>query len=210
MIRDRGKRHNLGDHRAPTRETMVSGILETMGGTRRSGARRRFRRAFPLLAVLLLCGCPYASDEPLSDPSSAAIDPSLLGTWRTRDSESEEWQSLVFLRFNDHEMVSFALGDSPDDVSLCRLFLTVIGGERFLNIRELESDDAPWYFARCTMEGDRCVLRFVDDGLFGSRAFGSAEDRREFVRTRLADPLLYAAEGREPSEMILERVRDAD
>ena len=181
-----------------------------MDGNRRSGAPRRLRRAFPLLAALLLCGCPYTSDEPLSDPSSAAIDPSLAGTWRTRGSESEEWQSLVFLPFNAHEMVSFAQGDSPGEVSLCRLFPTVIGGERFLNIHELWTKDEPWYFARCTMEGDRCVLGFIDDGLFDSRASGSAEDRREFIRAHLADPLLYAAEGQKPMEMILERVRDLD
>ena len=185
-------------------------MIAAMNGNRRSGTLRCFRRAFTLLAVLLLCGCPYASDEPLSDPSSAAIDPSLVGTWRTRDSESEEWQSLVFLPFNDHEMVAWARDDATGEVSLSRLFLTVIGGERFLNIRELGSDDVPWYFARCTMEGDRCTLTFVDDGLFGSRAPGSAEDRREVIRTHLADPLLYAAEGREPLEMILERVRKRD
>jgi len=181
-----------------------------MNGNRCSGTLRRFRRAFPLLAALLLYGCPYASDEPLSDPSSAAIDPSLVGTWRTRDSASEEWQTLAFLPFNDHEMVAWARDDATGEVSLSRLFLTAIGGERFLNIRELGSDDVPWYFARCTMEGNRCILRFVDDGLFGSRASGSAGDRREFIRTHLVDPLLYAAEGREPLEMILERARDPE
>jgi hypothetical protein len=181
-----------------------------MKGNRRCRARRRIRRAFTLLAVILLSGCPYSSDEPFSDPSSAAIDPSLVGTWRTRDSESEEWQGLVFLPFNDHEMVAWARDDATGEVSLSRLFLTAIGGERFLNIRELGSDDVPWYFARYTMDGNRCILRFVDDGLFGSRASGSAGDCREFIRTHLADPLLYAAEGREPLEMILERVRDPD
>ena len=183
-------------------------MIGAMDGNRRSGTRRRFCRALSLLATLLLCGCPWSSDEPLSDPSSAVIDPSLLGTWRIRDEDSGEWQQLAYLRFDDHEMVSWAREDATGEVSLSRLFLTVIGGERFLNIRELGSDDVPWYFARCTMEGDRCTLTFVDDGLFGSRAPGSAEDRRELIRTHLADPLLYAAEGREPMEMILERVRN--
>ncbi|OHD70411.1 MAG: hypothetical protein A2177_15395 [Spirochaetes bacterium RBG_13_68_11] len=107
-------------------------------------------------------------------------------------------------------MVSYAQGDSPGEVSLSRLFLTVIGGERFLNVQELGGDGAPWYFARCAMEGDRCILTFIDDSLFESRVFGSAEERRQFIRARLADPLLYASKGEEPMEMILERVRNPD
>src|SRR4030042_4083316 len=118
-------------------------MIGIMNVNHRRHVLRPFCRAFPLFAVLLLCGCPYSSDEPLSDPSSAAIAPSLVGPWRTRDEESGEWQSLIFLRFNDHEMVSYAQGDSPGEVSLSRLFLTVIGGERFLNVQELGGDGAP-------------------------------------------------------------------
>jgi hypothetical protein len=182
-----------------------------MDGNSLHGARRRLCRAFSLFSVLLLCGCPFSSDEPLSDPPSAAIDPLLIGAWRTRNADSGEWQSLAFYPFNDHEMVSYAREDSTGEVSLCRLFVTSIGGERFLNVQELKEDGTPWwYFARYTIEGERCILRFVDDGLFDSRAFASAEDRRQFIRAHLADPLLYAAEGEEPEEMILERVPGTD
>jgi len=181
-----------------------------MNGNRPLGALRHLRRAFPLLAALLLCGCPYTSDEPLSDPSSARIDPALLGAWRTRDEDSGEWHRLTFTRFNDHEMVSWARDEASGEVSLGRLFVTTIGNERFLNLQELGQDDAPWYVARCTIEGDRCILRFLDDGLFGSRSFASAEERRQFIRARLADPLLYASDGAEPMEMVLERAPAAD
>jgi hypothetical protein len=181
-----------------------------MNGNRHIGLRPYIYRALSLLAVLLLCGCPYSSDEPLSDPSSAVIDPSLIGTWRTRDEDSGEWQQLAFLQFNEHEMVSWARDDASGEVSLCRLFLTEIGSERFLNVQELGTDGAPWYFARWALSGDRCILTFVDDSLFDSRAFGSAEERRQFIRARLADPLLFGSPGDEPMEMILERVRTSD
>jgi hypothetical protein len=174
------------------------------------GAHRRSWRVLPLLAVLLLGGCPYSSDEPLADPSSAIFDPSLIGAWQTRDEESDEWQRLTFSRFNERELVAWARDDASGEVSLSRLFLTEIGGQRFLNVRELGSDDAPWHFALCIMERDRCVLRFLDDGLFDSRTFGSAEERRQFIRTRLDDPLLYASDGGNPMEMILERARKTD
>ncbi len=178
---------------------------KTPGTPRRPGLR-----AFAVLAILLLHGCPYTSNEPLSDPSSAVVDASILGAWRTRDEESQEWQQLTFYRFSEHELVQYARDDSNGEVSLCRLFATEIGGERFLNIKELTADDDPWYFARYLIEGDRCTLRFLDDGLFDSRAFGSPEERRQFIRAHLADPLLYASQGEEPMEMILERVRETD
>jgi len=167
-------------------------------------------RAFAVLAILLLHGCPYTSNEPLSDPSSAVVDPAILGTWRTRDEESSEWQLVTFYRFSEHELVQYARDDSSGEVSLCRVFATEIGGECFLNIKERTADDDPWNFARCLIEADRCTLRFIDDGLFESRAFGSPEERRQFIRAHLADPLLYASPGEEPMEMILERVREAD
>lgn len=180
-----------------------------MNGNRRTTARRYVRRAFALLAVLLLNGCPYTSEEPLADPSSAVVDPALPGAWRTRDDDSGEWQQLAFYRFDERQVVSYARDDSTGEVSLSRAFLTEIGGQRFLNIRELGADDEPWYFALCVFEGDRCTLRFVDDGLFDSRTFGSTEERRQFIRSHLADPLLYASRGDRPMEMILERVRGA-
>lgn len=178
---------------------------KTSGGARSTGLR-----ILAVLAILLLHGCPYTSNEPLSDPSSAVVDPGILGAWRTQDEESREWQSLTFYRFDEHEMVQYARDDSNGEVSLCRVFATEIGGERFLNVKELTADDDPWYFARCQIEGDRCTLRFIDDGLFDSRAFGSPEERRRFILAHLADPLLYASQGEEPMEMILERVRDTD
>jgi hypothetical protein len=181
-----------------------------MNGNRRIGARRLGRRSFVLFGILLLYGCPYTSNEPLSEPSSAVVDPALIGAWRTRDGETGEWQRLVFARFNEHETVSCARDDASGEVSLSRTFLTEIGGERFLNIRELGADDEPWYVALCVLEGDRCTLRFIDDGLFDSRTFGSTEERRQFIRAHLADPLLYAAAGDTPMVMVLERVRSTD
>jgi hypothetical protein len=184
--------------------------MDAMIGTRSPTARRRIRWAPPLLWALLLCGCPYSTEEPLSDPATAWIDPALVGAWRMQDAETGERQSVVFLPFNDHELVAYAPVDAPGETSLCRVFVTVIGRERFLNVRELGTDGTAWYFARYAVDGDRLVLHLVDDGLFGTRIFPSSQDRREFIRTHLDDPLLYAAEGEAPSAMLLERAEAAD
>jgi hypothetical protein len=185
-------------------------IIHCMTGKRPPAARRFLRRALTLLAALLLCGCPYVSEEPLSDPASARLDPALVGAWRMQDPETGEWQSIVFLPFNDREMVAYAPADAPGEASVCRVFVTTIGNERFLNIRELGTDSAEWYFARCTTDGKRCVLRLIDDALFDARSFSSPQDRLEFIRAHLSDARLYGSEGEDPSEMIMERVADAD
>jgi len=179
-----------------------------MRGNRISAPYRCVTRAFPLLAALLLCGCPYSAEEPLSDPLTAVIDPALVGAWRMRDGETGEWQILVFVPFNERELVAYAPVEAPGETSLCRVFTTMIGGERFLNVRELGMDGEQWYYAHYTVDGDRCILWLIDDYLFDSLTFRSAGDRRQFIQAHLADPLLYAAEGSEPSEMTMERAAE--
>jgi len=188
-----------------SRSAPIRVIIHAMTCTRPCTARRGIRWAFPLLAAFLLCGCPYSSKEPLSDPQSALIDPALVGTWRMQDTETGEWQGVTFLPFNDNEMVAYAPTDDPGEAGVCRVFVTMVGDERFVNIRELGTDSTEWYFARCTTEGNRLVLTLMDDNLFDARTFPSAQDRLEFVRAHLTDPRLYASEGDDPSEMILER-----
>jgi hypothetical protein len=163
-------------------------------------------RAVLALVVATLCGCPFTSDKPLSDPAAAVPDSRLLGTWKTQDPETGEWNSLTILAFNEHEMVGFAREKDPDKVDAFRLFLTSIGSDRFLSFQELGGRDAGWYYARYDVAQDRLRLKIVDDGLFADRQFGSSRELWEFFRQHLADPLLYSAADDKPSETVWERV----
>jgi hypothetical protein len=167
------------------------------------------RFALPVVLVLALSGCPFTSPTPLSDPGSARPDPRLAGTWRTQDPETGEWNALSILPFNDHEMVGLAPDGNGGTPDAFRLFPTTIGAESFLNFRELsgkgDGKDEGWYFARYKFEGDRLLLKIVDDGLFENRQFLSSADLREFVRQHLSDPLLYASDTDQPSESVWER-----
>jgi hypothetical protein len=189
----------------PWRFTGVRDMMNVMARIRLATAFRGVRRSGAFLAVFLLFGCPYSSDEPLSDPAAASIDASLAGVWRTGDAEAGEYGFLVIQPFNEHELAACARGDAGEDVDMYRLFVTVIGGERFLNIRELGTDDAEWYFARYEASADRLVLRFIDDALFDSRTFGTQRERREFIGAHLSDPFLYASDGGDPDDMVMER-----
>jgi hypothetical protein len=164
-------------------------------------------RFAPLVVLTLaLCGCPFTSPTPLSDPGSARPDPNLVGYWRTQDPETGEWNALSILPFNDHEMVGFAPDGTGGKIDAFRVFPTTIGVESFLNFRQLGGDDEGWYFARYQIEGNRLRLKIVDDGLFEKRQFSSSADLREFVRQNLSDPLLYTSDTDQTAETIWERV----
>lgn len=140
---------------------------------------------WPLLfaAALLLSGCPYGSDFPLGSPADAVTDDALLGTWKSTVEDDEEL-TVTIRAAGDRQLLITAESESVP------AFVTEMGGQRFLNIREQES----YFFAQYRIEADRLRLRIVDDALFEGQAFSSAEELRDFVRANLADPRLYAGE----------------
>ena len=172
-------------------------------------AHRRLRgaaRVLLALAVVILAGCPFSSDTPLSDPAGAAPDTRLVGTWRTQDPETGEWNSLTILSFNEHEMVGFAREKDPDKVDAFRLFPTSIGRETFLSLQELGGTGKGWYYAWYEIAKDTMRLKIVDDGLFGDRTFSSPGQLADFIRQHAADPLLYAPDASQPSETLWVRL----
>ena len=185
---------------------MTGGAAVRPGPGRRGTAQILPARVLLALAVTTLCGCPFSSDKPLSDPAAAVPDSRLVGTWRTQDPETGESNTLAILAFNEHEMVGFAWEKNPDRVAAFRMFLTTIGADRFLSFQELGGTEKGWYYARYEIAHDRLRLKIVDDGLFGDRQFSASGQLADFVRQHLADPLLYAPEGDQPSESDWERV----
>ncbi|MGO9307446.1 MAG: hypothetical protein ACLQDL_00310 [Spirochaetia bacterium] len=174
------------------------------------------RGRFGLLALLVLAlgGCPFTSDTPLSDPASARPDSRLIGTWRTRDKESGDWNTLTILAFDEHGMVGFTPEGTSGKVIAFRAFPTVIGGETFLNFRELGRDAAggdleEWYYARYRIVETRLLMSFVDDGLFENRRFEGSADLQEFFRQHLSDPRLYSPDAEQAPDAVWEHVPEA-
>ena len=164
------------------------------------------RWAAAAAAVLLLAACPFSSDTPLADPSAGVQERGLAGSWKMQDPESREWVTLSFHLFNDHEYV--AVSQDNEKLEVYRVIATTVGGEGFLNVRQIDSNDNGWYFVRYQLTGGQLYLRFVDDGLFRSRIFTTPTDLRSFVHDHLADPLLYAPADDEPMESIWDRVTE--
>jgi hypothetical protein len=162
------------------------------------------RLAAAAAAALLFSACPFSSDTPLADPATGVQDQGLAGNWTLRDPETGEQVILSFHLFNEHEYV--AVSQDGSKIETYRVFATTVGEERFLNVRQIDSDDQGWYFARYQLAGGRLSLRVVDDGLFHSVVFATPSDLHTFLRDHLADPLLYAPADDDPMESLWDRV----
>jgi hypothetical protein len=171
---------------------------------------RLFRPVAALAACLVLAGCPYSSEHPLGDPATAVLDKALVGAWVTTDPETRETSTVTFLPFNDHELVGVGAegGSSPGSIMTFRLFVTVIDGQRFLNICEIREDGAQeWYFARYSASADSLSLRLVDDALVGPSPLTTSAELQDFVRRNLSNPRLYGGTESEQPPMTLTRQR---
>jgi hypothetical protein len=169
--------------------------------------------AFTLIAMAsaALTACPYSNDLPLSSPSEAVVDSSLPGRWKMQDPDTGQWVTMELMRFSEREYVAWSRepSEAKEKVVLYRLFVTPIENERFLNIQELgRGVGRSWSFARYRLSGDALSLRFLDDSLFSSQAFGSSDALREFVLANLHDPRLYAGNDGTDSIMQWQRVDD--
>jgi hypothetical protein len=161
---------------------------------RRAGGALRPSLLLAVAAALFLAGCPLVSDQPLSEPAAAEADAALAGAWISRDPDSTDSRRLSFLPFDEHELVGFAPGDEAGSIDAFRAFTTEIGGERFLNVRELGGGRSGWYILRYAIEGERLVMTPVDDGLFEGRAVPGPEELREFIRRNRSDPRLFSGD----------------
>jgi hypothetical protein len=153
-------------------------------------------------AALMVAGCPFSAEFPLSGPAEAFADTTLTGTWKTAP-DSEEQLTLRIRDIGDGQLriVAESPEEEPESVPA---FVSAIGEELFLNLQDT-AEGGQWYFANYRIEGGRLLLRLVDDELFESKTFATSEDLRAFVLQYLADPRLYGGEKAEGWDWVFER-----
>jgi hypothetical protein len=153
-------------------------------------------------ATLLVAGCPFSAEFPLSGPAEAIADATLLGAWKTA-TDSEEQFTLRIRDTGNGELRIVA--ESPEEQpESFPAFVSAIGDEVFLNLQDT-AEGGQWFFANYRIAGGWLLLRLVDDELFESKTFASSEDLRAFVLQNLADPRLYGGEQGEAWDWVLER-----
>lgn len=116
------------------------------------------KSAFVLLwvGVLLgLAGCLPVSQNPLSSPEEAVADSRLAGVWYGRSGED-----TIFLHFvsgKDARMDVVEVDHEKNGeahTNLYTMFPSVIGGRRYMNIREKKGAEKRYYLARYQLSGN--------------------------------------------------------
>lgn len=141
--------------------------------------------------ALLLCGCPYESQVPLSARDDAELDDALIGTWRVDATEEKPSWTVIIHRFNKREfLVVSEHGDEETD--LLRTFATRIDNEKFLNIQDVTVSDRKkvWMFVNYAVTKDELRVRLVEEGPFKEQ-IGCSEDLNKFLREHLGSKDLY-------------------
>lgn len=158
-----------------------------------------------IFAVLVfLTGCPYESSVPLGDPKDSVIDPKVLGTWLSKPDTKGQRDTLIVIRFNDHEYYfeSREFADGKPVVNRGRAFITRIKNEKILNFNNL-ADPGKYFFARYDCSGNRFITTFSSDQYI-KQQFSSSGDLSEYFKKHIekegffesGDTLTRISEGR--------------
>ncbi|HWB60163.1 MAG TPA: hypothetical protein VG733_11770 [Chthoniobacteraceae bacterium] len=114
------------------------------------------KRVVTALAVIAMTiglgGCLPTSKNPLSNPAEAVVDMRLNGVWYGKSGED-----TIFLHFVAGKATSMDVvevdheKDGDAHTSIYTMFPTIIGNQRYMNVREKGGADKPYYFARYTL-----------------------------------------------------------
>jgi predicted small lipoprotein YifL len=108
--------------------------------------------AFLLAAVMIgLAGCLPTSKNPLSDPDAAVADTHLDGVWYGKSGEDAIFLHFVSGKAASMDIVEVDHQSGEAHTSIYTMFPSVIEGQRYMNIREKNGEDKPYYFARYTI-----------------------------------------------------------
>jgi hypothetical protein len=159
---------------------------------------------FIVCLLPFLWGCPYEAQVPLGESGKAPIDRVLLGQWKsTKQGESF---TMTIQQFNDHEflVVGAELKDGTCACEAIRTFVTLIEGERFLNVQEIKAGSEPrgWWLVKYTISGDTLTAWPVEDKLF-TKPVTSSRALYRFVKKNLRNKDLYGTD----FPMVYQRVR---
>jgi hypothetical protein len=149
------------------------------------------------MALMLLAGCPYESDLPLSPPSEAVMDKDLIGTWTTADKDDSPG-TLTIVPFNDHEVLIVIEEKGGTKREMLRAFTTPIGKERFLNIQGIEEpyDKRKWVYLNYSVTKDTLTYRIVCDSFLKDRISKASTSKEiyQVIRENLSNKDLYDKE----------------
>jgi hypothetical protein len=135
--------------------------------------------------IIILTGCPYESNVTLSDPGNAFIDPDIIGKWLVNGSAKGVSDTLIIMRFNDHEyyLESHELKNSKLNIGRGRGFITPVNNVKMLNLCDLE-EPVKFYFTKYVCQGDKLIMSYSSDQ-FIKQKFGSDRELFDFFKANI-------------------------
>src|SRR5574337_362874 len=146
-------------------------------------------------ASLMFMGCPYQSKYSIDDPSNSKPDKQLVGSWEEKGSSDYEWKVTLDENWYRIEKKSTS-GESSDETTIYKGFLSDVGGATFMNVYELDdyssSDDRKYYFYKVEKKGedaDRVKLKAVTDNI--TEEFENSADLKAFIKKNMEISFFY-------------------
>jgi len=133
-----------------------------------------------LIALFAMTGCPYESPVPLSDSCSSVIDTTLTGKWIFKSGKNPR-DTILFMKFNDHEYYIAFIGDGKSDINITsggRAFITKLGNQNIINLTEIGHPEKV-YLSRYETRDNMMILSSASDN-FIRQPINSTDELRDF------------------------------
>ena len=155
--------------------------------------RRFIKYLFLAVMLLMLYGCPYDSEFPLTRSEDALIDTELVGNWTFRGKTPAEAGMMTISSFNEHEILIITREEGKCERDYYRAFVSIIDGVKFLNAQTIKpvSETRSWTLVNYAVSGGELTIRIVEDKLLKEK-FSSSAALREFIKTHLKNTDLYS------------------
>ena len=154
------------------------------------------RCVFLAAIMLLLCGCPYHSEFPLGRSEVAPIDKGLVGNWLYKNTDQKESGIVTITPFNGSELLIVTREEGKSAHDFYRAFLSVVDGEKFLNIQEIKpsNEERSWMFINYAVSNGELTIKIVEDKLFKDK-IASSTALNDFLRANVKNRELYSSDG---------------
>jgi len=146
--------------------------------------------------VLLLPGCPYYSEVPISRSEVAHIDKGLVRNWLYKNTDQKESGIVTISPFNASELLIIILDKGKCAHDFYRAFVSVVDGVKFLNVQEIKpsNEKRSWVLVNYWISSGELTIRIVEDKLFKDK-IASSSALMDFLTSNVKNRDLYGSDG---------------
>lgn len=136
---------------------------------------------------LLFMGCPYNSEVSIDGQPAVKIETRLLGKWQLRSSDDatyvvEQKDDYTYTITEKHKPnQDTSVAPTPDKVY--NAFLSDVGGTKFLNLYEVNSDSKVYYFYKVVLNDEVEAFTLYPVTEYITEKFTSSGDLKKFFQS---------------------------